>query len=369
MKTQVGMIVLLLCALTACGEKNELLTAQYADFMHRNPGGKRIEGLSEQERQASFKAVEDARRLTAEGYQLYRQKKDADAVKKYEEALRLHAFGELYYNYANSLSNVDRLEDAVKAYRIAIDLHTGRQELAFYNLACAYSRLQQAEKAYSALAQAIERGYGAFTHIEKDADMAYLRSQPDWRERITALRPPNITYGREALAEKILRELGPREADLYYLCKNGVVLKDHFCGNGFNRGTWRVDEGGNVQINLTHTCWNKYVGPPIDHSKYAGAGAIICHGTEAEFAFGGCREMDIADYPGGYDYRHRKVEASYIKQMLAARGSSPDYGDGYDLLDVPEEEPVQCDPGFTPESKADLIISAFEPIDEWGERR
>jgi tetratricopeptide (TPR) repeat protein len=59
--------------------------------------------------------------LRKAGFELYRQKRDTEAIIQYEAALQLHASAGLYYDYANSLSNIDgRLEDSIKAYRIGI---------------------------------------------------------------------------------------------------------------------------------------------------------------------------------------------------------------------------------------------------------
>ena len=117
--------------------------------------------------------------MSDEGFNYYKAKKDDLAIAKYEEALEHYASAEIY---DNSLSNIPRLEDAVKAYQIAIELNYDKPYLVYYNIACVYSRMNQSKEAFSNLELAINNGYKNFDHIQKDEDLAWLRSQPDWKE-------------------------------------------------------------------------------------------------------------------------------------------------------------------------------------------
>lgn len=121
--------------------------------------------------------------LRKEGYALYKQKKDQEAVKKYEEALKYGENAQLWYDYANSLSNLkDRLEESFKAYRKAIELGFDKKNLAYYNLACVYSRLKKIPEAYEYLSKALESGYNSYSHIEKDSDLENLRADKNWKK-------------------------------------------------------------------------------------------------------------------------------------------------------------------------------------------
>lgn len=61
--------------------------------------------------------LQKAEALHKSGFQLYKQKRDSEAIVQYEAALKLRASAGLYYDYANSLSNIDgRLEDSIRAY-------------------------------------------------------------------------------------------------------------------------------------------------------------------------------------------------------------------------------------------------------------
>jgi hypothetical protein len=245
------------------------LSKAWGMFVNRVPGGV--------EEGAGTPAEERAKALAlrTEGYALYKSKKDADAVVKYEEALNHWANGEIYYNYANSLSNILRLEDSIKAYEIAMQLGYEKPELTLYNTACSYSRLEKAEPAYEYLAQAIDRGYNAFKFIEKDPDMKFLRSQPDWKKRIEALVPPEVRLSSEKFVGN-LEVMTPRDPELYTLCSNGtahyashIALDSSCCGSNYT-GTWSV-ESGDLVVSWKESCTR----PGVDKTEmFAGECAI-----------------------------------------------------------------------------------------------
>ena len=156
--------------------KENLLTLDYAKNYHQYPGGKEL-SQSEQHKQIS-----EANSLSDEGFNYYKSKKDNLAIAKYEEALTHYASAEIYYRYGNSLSNIPRLEDAVKAYQIAIELNYDKPGLVYYNIACVYSRMNQGKEAFTNLELAINNGYKNFDHIQQDEDLVWLRSQPEWKD-------------------------------------------------------------------------------------------------------------------------------------------------------------------------------------------
>lgn len=103
-----------------------------------------------------------AKELDEQGFALYKKKKDKEAVTLYEKSIDSYPLGETYYNYGNSLSNIDRLEDSIKAYKIARYLNAPKPEFVLYNIACSYSRLNQVEMSYKYLTKAVDNGYKAF---------------------------------------------------------------------------------------------------------------------------------------------------------------------------------------------------------------
>lgn len=121
--------------------------------------------------------------LHKEGYALYKAHKDAEAVKKYEEALKSGESAELYFDYANSLSNLpDRLKDSSEAYLKAINKGYTNKAIAYYNLACIYSKMTNITYAYDCLKKAIDAGYSNTVYFLKDTDLNNLRADKDWKE-------------------------------------------------------------------------------------------------------------------------------------------------------------------------------------------
>ncbi len=157
--------------------ESSYLSLSYANFIRENPGG--IKKASTEERKAH---ISIAKELTDVGYQFYKLKEDKKAVEKYEEALSHYATDRLYYHYGNSLSNIERLEDAIKAYKISLYLGNSNKGRVYYNIACAYSRLKDEEKSLENLETAIINGYNNFNYIKIDNDLAFLRSQKEWKE-------------------------------------------------------------------------------------------------------------------------------------------------------------------------------------------
>lgn len=153
------------------------LSLSYVNFIRENPGG--IKKAPTEERKAH---ISIAKELTDVGYQFYKLGQDKKAVEKYEEALSHYATDRLYYHYGNSLSNIERLENAIKAYKISLFLGNSNKGRVYYNIACAYSRLKDKERSLENLENAIINGYDNFNYIKIDKDLAFLRSQKEWKE-------------------------------------------------------------------------------------------------------------------------------------------------------------------------------------------
>ncbi len=142
----------------------------------------KIAGIVQKKELVSFlKDAEQADYLFRTAYENYKEKNDERAVVLYEKAIKYYAFGKIYYHYGNSLSNLKgRLKDSIKAYQKSLESNFHKPHLAYYNIACAYSRMENKEKAYEYLETAIQHGYKSFVQLKKDPDLAYLRSRPDW---------------------------------------------------------------------------------------------------------------------------------------------------------------------------------------------
>ncbi|HMV43018.1 MAG TPA: SUMF1/EgtB/PvdO family nonheme iron enzyme [Leptospiraceae bacterium] len=143
-----------------------------------------------------------AKELDEQGFALYKKKKDKEAVTLYEKSIDSYPLGETYYNYGNSLSNIDRLEDSIKAYKIARYLNAPKPEFVLYNIACSYSRLNQVEMSYKYLTKAVDNGYKAFDYIKNDSDMANTRKDPNWNNRFKEIISPSRKKSKEEIVEK-----------------------------------------------------------------------------------------------------------------------------------------------------------------------
>ncbi|MCE9597602.1 MAG: hypothetical protein K8S54_06500 [Spirochaetia bacterium] len=140
--------------LAVCKGKNysdkDHLSIDWATKISANPGGAGPENDSESKLKAA--------NLRGEGFALYQQKRDADAIRKYEAALDLYADDVIYYDYANSLSNIEgRLGDSIKAYEIGMAISKNPSANLYYNLACAQSRAGEPLAAIENLRLALKR--------------------------------------------------------------------------------------------------------------------------------------------------------------------------------------------------------------------
>lgn len=82
--------------------------------------------------------------------------------------------------------------------------------IAHYNLACAYSRLDQPAKALDALTRSIELGYADIRHMQKDPDLASIRGTEQYQDILA--RKDEIQRDR---AERIGKQLRERFGDEY----------------------------------------------------------------------------------------------------------------------------------------------------------
>jgi len=125
----------------------------------------------------------------AKALKLNMMKKYKEAEVQWINALQEYADGDIYFNFGNTLFNLSKFESAGKAYILAIKLGYAQNYLAYYNAACAYSRLREKELGLEYLSQAIKNGYNAISHIKSDPDLKYLRKSIDIDEFISKHLP------------------------------------------------------------------------------------------------------------------------------------------------------------------------------------
>lgn len=119
--------------------------------------------------------------------------------KRYEEAADL--FGKaiergarnsfVYGQMAFAQLSLNRNEEAIKTYEKAfeagIPAGAATRGLAYYNMACAYARLKQNDKAFEMLNKAIDEGFNNRQTFETDTDFASLRADARFQELLKRL--------------------------------------------------------------------------------------------------------------------------------------------------------------------------------------
>ena len=111
----------------------------------------------------------------------FSERKYAEAVPLLEAAAaRGFRTPQLYGQLAYSLLAVNKNQEALAAYEAAFQVGippgASTRGLAYYNMACAYARLTNADKAFEMLGKAVDEGYTDRNSLETDADFASLRS-------------------------------------------------------------------------------------------------------------------------------------------------------------------------------------------------
>ncbi|HEY7547231.1 MAG TPA: tetratricopeptide repeat protein, partial [Blastocatellia bacterium] len=97
----------------------------------------------------------------------------------------------MYGQLAWAQLHVGRNEDAIKSYEKAFEAGippgANTRGVAYFNMACGYTRLGQKDKALDALASAIAEGFTNRNTYETDEDLAPLRSEPRFQEMLSRL--------------------------------------------------------------------------------------------------------------------------------------------------------------------------------------
>lgn len=200
--------------------------------------------------------------LRKTGFQLYKQKRDSEAIIQYEAALQLHAHAGLYYDYANSLSNIDgRLEDSIKAYRIGISLSEKPDMNLHYNLGCALVRANRIAEAIPELQQAYRLGKPPAI-MEQDGDLTNLRKDRDWRDSI-GIKEPMKSW-------RLFPQAWGRGSSHTTICSNyrqtAGLLIEYFEDMGETRvkkGNW-TREGNKIIAHFKQEIGKKGVGPTVN---------------------------------------------------------------------------------------------------------
>ena len=101
----------------------------------------------------------------------------------------------LYGQLAYTQLALNKPQDAIKSYEAAFQMGippgANTRGLAYYNLACAYARLKNLDKAFEMLGKAIDEGYTVRNSFETDTDLADLRTDSRFRALLERLPKGN----------------------------------------------------------------------------------------------------------------------------------------------------------------------------------
>ncbi len=122
------------------------------------------------------------------GSQLTEEKRYAEAIDEFKKILDESPY-DFQANYWIGFAYLlmKNYAKAILHFEIARRVQPGDQ-LTLYNLACAYSLDHQLDKAIEALDASVKAGFLDHRHMEADPDLAFIRSDPRYREIIERAR-------------------------------------------------------------------------------------------------------------------------------------------------------------------------------------
>lgn len=117
----------------------------------------------------------------AEAEALYQAQKWAEAVRAFESLVKAEpANGRAWLRLGGALHQLGQYERAAVALERAVEISLS--PVAMYNLACAYARLNEKDKAFEWLNKALNAGFPQLSLLQQDDDLAGLRADARYRE-------------------------------------------------------------------------------------------------------------------------------------------------------------------------------------------
>lgn len=120
------------------------------------------------------------------------QRRYDDAVRHLTKAVRggfrnSLIYGQLAFAQMALKQNAEAIKSYESAFEMGIPPGANTRGLAYFNMACAYTRLGQKDKAFEMLGKAIDEGFKTRTSFENDEDLAPLRADPRFAELLKRL--------------------------------------------------------------------------------------------------------------------------------------------------------------------------------------
>jgi len=118
---------------------------------------------------------------------LYTKDKTVEAEKYVSDAVNTGRMtADSYGNLGFMLLVAGKDKDAAKYYEKAVNLQPNGHD--FYNLACAYAKYGEKDRAFAALNKSLEYGYTSKHQIENDADFTLIKSDERFKQLLSSLK-------------------------------------------------------------------------------------------------------------------------------------------------------------------------------------
>ncbi len=120
------------------------------------------------------------------------QRRYAEAADMLTKAVELGArnsftYGQLAFAQLGANKNEEAIRSYEQAFAVGIPPGANTRGLAYYNMACSYARLKNADKAFEMLNKAVDEGFSNKNTFETDTDFAALRSDARFSELLKRL--------------------------------------------------------------------------------------------------------------------------------------------------------------------------------------
>ena len=126
------------------------------------------------------------------GQARFRQRRYADAETLLSKAIdggfvNSQIYGQLAFAQLSANKNAEALKNYENAFRVGIPPGANTRGIAYYNMACAYVRLKEFDKAFEMLGKAVDEGYTVRESFETDTDLVPLRSDDRFKTLLNRL--------------------------------------------------------------------------------------------------------------------------------------------------------------------------------------
>ncbi len=134
---------------------------------------------------ADKNSQQEAKKTFLTGVDQYRNRQQIDsAITSFKNSICIYPFAKTYYELGNVCMDKADIKMAIDAYKMAEGMSYEPLSLVLYNLSCAYSRSEDAEKSLNYLQLAIENGYTNLDHIMSDSDLVFVRKDVNFSETV-----------------------------------------------------------------------------------------------------------------------------------------------------------------------------------------